>query len=506
MDLATLLRSAFMPGEAGGMPDGGYGSSTGSGQQMPGTYGSRASQLKRQRELADLLREQASEKTKDNYVPGWTSALTGAGMSPQLVGGGNDAALNIMKGLGGVAAGYQNRKLDEQAAVLDQQAKDEAQRAAMGLPSMTGTRTVEQTVPGEGVPVEQAAPAVVPTSPYGTSESLPSTPGTMLPQARAQMTRTPDTVKQVQEQYALSPEEYSTNLSKFGATLDPTNPYTSDLRGAVLKQALSMPEKIMESRDRAASLAEIAKEKYENQRAIAQQQHEARMATLQSQEERAREMMSFRVAQHNSDIEFKRQMAQMNAGFKQQGLDIQREGLAGRLADKQAKADEKVKEKELAQEGVDRQLENVQKTAGKLIDVNTGAAKEGLHKGTGVYNAMLPNALVGQKSNEARKDLKTLQNQMTMISLADAKKAAGQSFGSMQVQEWEKFQNQVTNLDIDNPSVEKDIKEVYDYAARIRNGLKAASAPASAASGAPAGVDAAVWNVMTPEEKALWTK
>ena len=45
-----------------------------------------------------------------------------------------------------------------------------------------------------------------------------------------------------------------------------------------------------------------------------------------------------------------------------------------------------------------------------------------------------------------------------------------------------------------------------DAALAVLDADAAGSSTAPAASSAPAGVDAAVWNVMTPEERALWQK
>jgi hypothetical protein len=212
--------------------------------------------------------------------------------------------------LGGVAAAYQNRDVDQQQGELDQQARDEAQKAMQGLPSMMGKRTVDQVVPGEEVPVDQPAPQSVPTSPYGTSESLPSAPGTMLPQARAQMTRTPDTIKQVQENYALSPEEYSQNLTSYLGTLDPTNPHLATVREHVLKQALDMPEKVMAQQQKSEDAMAIAKERFAEQQRAAAERYAFQREKLQSDEERHNLDREWKTAQHNSQMEFNRWMAQ----------------------------------------------------------------------------------------------------------------------------------------------------------------------------------------------------
>jgi len=445
MGIIDVLRSGFMPGEQGGMPDGGYGAGGvyNNPQQVPaGTYGSRAAKLKRMREMADLLRQQSGEAPADKFMPGWTSALTGASMSPRLVAGGNDVGTNILRGLGGVAAAYGNKQVDQEEGLLDQQARNEAQSAMRNIPSMVGKRTVEQVVPGEEVPVEQSAPQSVPTSPYGTSESLPSTPGTMLPQARAKMTRAPDTVKQVEEQYALSPEEYSQNLNSYLGTLDPTNPHLATTRESVLKQALDMPEKIMMQQQKAEDAAAAATEKYAVQKELAQQRHEERMAQLASQEQRDRERNDFLVAQHNSKMQHDREMAAIYKMTASQQYDLRNAALSAKDTAAQQKIDAATEKQAEAKQNISSLLDNAE-TQVDILDKGEGIPSDKNRSGTNV-KAWVSNTGLGQtvgkvfatKNQDARNNLAQIASYL-LLELKNAKNlSASQMNSNMELQRY----------------------------------------------------------------------
>lgn len=66
---------------------------------------------------------------------------------------------------------------------------------------------------------------------------------------------------------------------------------------------------------------------------------------------------------------------------------------------------------------------------------------------TGNWDQYMPEAALKQSTVDAGKKLAALKDQITMINLAQAKQAVGQSFGSMQVKEWDKFVNTLSSLD-----------------------------------------------------------
>ncbi len=66
---------------------------------------------------------------------------------------------------------------------------------------------------------------------------------------------------------------------------------------------------------------------------------------------------------------------------------------------------------------------------------------------TGNLDQYMPDFALKQGTVDAGKKLNALKDQITMINLAQAKAAVGQSFGSMQVKEWDKFVNTLSSLD-----------------------------------------------------------
>jgi hypothetical protein len=264
----------------------------------------------------------------------------------------------------------------------------------------------------------------------------------MLPQARAQMTRTPDSIKQVKEQYALSPEEYSQNLNSYLGTLDPTNPHLATVREHVLKQALDMPEKIMTQRQKAEDAIAAANEKYEVQRELAKQRHDERMAQLASQEQRDREHHDFLVAQHNSKMEFDRQMAELYKLTAGQQYGLRQDAIAARGADAQAKADEKVQKEAEGKENIGRLLTDAE-TQVDILDRGEGIPSNSNRPMTNV-KAWATNTGLGQtvgkvfatKNQDARNNLAQLASYL-VLELKNAKGlSASQMNSNMELQRY----------------------------------------------------------------------
>jgi hypothetical protein len=88
----------------------------------------------------------------------------------------------------------------------------------------------------------------------------------------------------------------------------------------------------------------------------------------------------------------------------------------------------------------------VEDNINKLYDERTGKLKSAAEPLFGKYNQFRPVIAMKQDTVDANAALESLTNQVMMANLADAKERVGQSFGSMQVQEWDKFTQQLTSL------------------------------------------------------------
>lgn len=86
----------------------------------------------------------------------------------------------------------------------------------------------------------------------------------------------------------------------------------------------------------------------------------------------------------------------------------------------------------------------------ELVDKD-GNPLPGFTSAFGQIDAMYPNFMKFDKTSKAYKNLESIQAQETMRGLSDAKEQVGQSFGSMQVKEWDRFTNLVRSLDPSQP-------------------------------------------------------
>ena len=66
---------------------------------------------------------------------------------------------------------------------------------------------------------------------------------------------------------------------------------------------------------------------------------------------------------------------------------------------------------------------------------------------TGNLQQYRPDWAMSQATADAGKTLNALKDQVMLVNLASAKAAVGQSFGSMQIKEWDKFVNKLASLD-----------------------------------------------------------
>jgi len=105
--------------------------------------------------------------------------------------------------------------------------------------------------------------------------------------------------------------------------------------------------------------------------------------------------------------------------------------------------DERVSSAKLTELG----FKSIEDNISKLYDEETGKIKPSANPLFGKFDQYRPDLVMSQDTINASKALKSLTNQVMMANLADAKERVGQSFGSMQVQEWDKFTEQLTSLD-----------------------------------------------------------
>lgn len=119
----------------------------------------------------------------------------------------------------------------------------------------------------------------------------------------------------------------------------------------------------------------------------------------------------------------------------------------------------------LANDFIDSMLSNVD----GLID-ETGNPREGFNNAFGQWDAMYPNFMKFNKTSAAAKTLDALRAQETMRGLSAAKEQVGQSFGSMQQKEWDRFTNLFKNLDPDQPQeqLRRNLVEFRKEAARLK--------------------------------------
>lgn len=88
----------------------------------------------------------------------------------------------------------------------------------------------------------------------------------------------------------------------------------------------------------------------------------------------------------------------------------------------------------------------VKRNIDQLYDAQSGSLKPAAQSLFGQYAQYRPEMSMSQESVDAKLALEGLTDQVMMANLSDAKARVGQSFGSMQVQEWDKFTQQLTSL------------------------------------------------------------
>ncbi len=142
------------------------------------------------------------------------------------------------------------------------------------------------------------------------------------------------------------------------------------------------------------------------------------------------------------------------------------------------------------------QLDAIERNLDKLTTPD-GKITKGLKNYVGQIDQYFPDALLGNDTAAAGSALKSLQDQLTMVNLAAAKKAVGQSFGSMQVKEWDKFMNAQGNIGrgVPDKEMESNIAFVRKYVKENREVLRVALEAGKNPGGEPTTVPAAPANV-----------
>lgn len=142
------------------------------------------------------------------------------------------------------------------------------------------------------------------------------------------------------------------------------------------------------------------------------------------------------------------------------------------------------------------QLDAIERNLDKITTPD-GKITKGLKNYVGQIDQYFPDVLLGNDTAAAGSALKSLQDQLTMVNLAAAKKAVGQSFGSMQVKEWDKFMNAQGNIGrgVPDKEMESNIAFVRKYVKDNREVLRVALEAGKNPGGEPTTAPAAPANV-----------
>jgi len=119
---------------------------------------------------------------------------------------------------------------------------------------------------------------------------------------------------------------------------------------------------------------------------------------------------------------------------------------------------------------------SVERNIEQLYDPKLKSLKPAAQSLFGQYAQYRPEASMSQETVDAKLALEGLTDQVMMANLADAKARVGQSFGSMQVQEWDKFTQQLTSLKrgLSEQQAAKSMEYVLDFIKNKRSVLNKA--------------------------------
>jgi hypothetical protein len=225
-------------------------------------------------------------------------------------------------------------------------------------------------------------------------------------------------------------------------------------------------------------------------------------------------------------------IARQRLGIEQAGLEMARQEAARKAEPPTQKPLTQQQEIKLRGD-VGKDYKSASTTISQMDDllesINAVKTAPGLEASTG-YLGKLP-SMPGGQAAQAETRLANLKGKVTALGKAVA--SMGGSIGSIATKEWEILANQIANIDpvkgkgplleqidlIENQAIgainrikdgyEKTRGEDFERFPQFQNlpesrVLKAKNSQQPAAPGRPSNVDQAVWNVMTPEERALF--
>ena len=124
-----------------------------------------------------------------------------------------------------------------------------------------------------------------------------------------------------------------------------------------------------------------------------------------------------------------------------------------------------------------RQLTDTASLVDRLVEQDSKgkySAKSGLNSAAGWFDAQTPT--IFKDASDAESALATITNRTTMDALAEAKKRVGQSFGSMQVKEWERFEGLVRDLKLsrNQATLAQNLGDIREWLSENRELMNAA--------------------------------
>lgn len=185
-------------------------------------------------------------------------------------------------------------------------------------------------------------------------------------------------------------------------------------------------------------------------------------------------------------------------------LEIARMGMEMRSSSAADKAIEKAdKERTSKAEAAASTVESfnsIERNINKLYDPEKKTLKPEATSIFGRVDQYRGPLALGEKSADALTALNSLRDQLTMFNLADAKKRVGQSFGSMQVKEWDKFLQQLSSLDrsMSENEAKENLKYITDFISNKKEILSTALGGGSTpAASSPPSNKPKVWDSAT---------
>jgi hypothetical protein len=143
-------------------------------------------------------------------------------------------------------------------------------------------------------------------------------------------------------------------------------------------------------------------------------------------------------------IQAQRDKAEADRELAREKLDMQRqqrtEKVQGELDKKQAAYQASIESMTPIEVGINKLLTPPDETGKRKIT-------PALEAYTGNLDQYMPDFALRQQTVDAGKTLNALKDQVMLVNLSAAKTAVGQSFGSMQLKEWDKFVNKLSSLD-----------------------------------------------------------